>query len=139
MIVQLFCYANPACRIDRCVAASNTRYLHRPEGVASANLTRGSAACGIRVRFCIRGNLPLARVRRRTEDYDRLLGVRPEFVRGEASFVREQWAARPVNGTAIPMAKTRIWPKLDAFPRERRGLCPTSPHCLGRIRTNDVE
>jgi len=50
------------------------------------------------------------------EDYDRLLTrCALNFVRGEDSFVRAQWAARPLIWQAYPQADGAHFAKLDAF------------------------
>ena len=49
-------------------------------------------------------------------DYDRLLGACDlNFVRGEDSFVRAQWARRPFVWQAYSQADGAHWPKIDAF------------------------
>lgn len=48
--------------------------------------------------------------------YDRLLWACDlNFVRGEDSFVRAQWAARPLVWHIYPQAENAHWPKLSAF------------------------
>ena len=50
------------------------------------------------------------------DDYDRLLWLSTvNFVRGEDSFVRAQWAARPFAWHIYPQADGAHWRKLDAF------------------------
>lgn len=49
-------------------------------------------------------------------DYDRLLGASDlNFVRGEDSFVRAQWAERPFVWQAYPQAEGAHRPKIEAF------------------------
>jgi uncharacterized repeat protein (TIGR03837 family) len=49
-------------------------------------------------------------------DYDRaLVDCDLNFVRGEDSFVRAQWAERPFIWQPYPQAGDAHWPKLDAF------------------------
>ena len=49
-------------------------------------------------------------------DYDRLLGACDlNFVRGEDSFVRAQWAQRPFVWQAYRQADGAHWPKIEAF------------------------
>jgi uncharacterized repeat protein (TIGR03837 family) len=49
-------------------------------------------------------------------EYDRLLGACDlNFVRGEDSFVRAQWARRPFVWQAYPQADGAHWPKIEAF------------------------
>jgi uncharacterized repeat protein (TIGR03837 family) len=50
------------------------------------------------------------------DDYDRLLWACDcNFVRGEDSFVRAQWAARPLVWHIYPQQQDAHWPKLEAF------------------------
>lgn len=50
------------------------------------------------------------------EDYDRLLWLSDcNFVRGEDSFVRAQWAERPFVWQIYPQAEGAHWPKLHTF------------------------
>ena len=60
------------------------------------------------------------------DDYDRLLWLSTvNFVRGEDSFVRAQWAARPFAWHIYPQADGAHWRKLDAFvDRYAAGLDP---------------
>lgn len=49
-------------------------------------------------------------------DYDRRLGASDlNFVRGEDSFVRAQWAERPFVWQAYPQAEDAHWTKIEAF------------------------
>ena len=72
--------------------------------------------------------LPIGSVRRRgqlecrvlpflnQDDYDRLLwACDVNFVRGEDSCVRAQWAQKPFVWQAYPQAENAHWPKLDAL------------------------
>ncbi len=50
------------------------------------------------------------------DDYDRLLWACDcNFVRGEDSFVRAQWAGKPFVWQIYPQQDDAHWPKLDAF------------------------
>jgi uncharacterized repeat protein (TIGR03837 family) len=50
------------------------------------------------------------------DDYDRLLWACDiNFVRGEDSFVRAQWAARPMVWHIYPQQEGAHWAKIDAF------------------------
>ncbi len=50
------------------------------------------------------------------DDYDRLLWLSDcNFVRGEDSFVRAQWAERPFVWQIYPQAEGAHWPKLHTF------------------------
>lgn len=64
-----------------------------------------------------RGNLRIHPFQFLTQDdYDRLLWACDcNFVRGEDSFVRAQWAARPFVWHIYPQQEDAHWPKLNAF------------------------
>lgn len=52
----------------------------------------------------------------RQDDYDKLLwSCHFNIVRGEDSFVRAQWAGKPMLWHIYPQAEGAHWPKLDAF------------------------
>lgn len=52
----------------------------------------------------------------RQDEYDQLLwSCDINFVRGEDSFVRAQWAARPFVWHIYPQPESAHWPKLEAF------------------------
>ena len=69
------------------------------------------------------------------DDYDRLLWLSTvNFVRGEDSFVRAQWAARPFVWHIYPQADGAHWRKLDAFvDRHVAGLAPEPAAALRRF------
>jgi uncharacterized repeat protein (TIGR03837 family) len=61
------------------------------------------------------------------DDYDRLLwGCDLNFVRGEDSFARAQWAGRPFAWHIYPQAEAAHWPKLDAFLDLYRASLPSA-------------
>lgn len=63
----------------------------------------------------------------RQEDYDKLLWLCDlNFVRGEDSFVRAQWAGKPLVWQIYPQEEDAHRPKLDAF-LELYGLMITEP------------
>jgi uncharacterized repeat protein (TIGR03837 family) len=65
------------------------------------------------------------------DDYDRLLwSCDLNFVRGEDSFVRAQWAARPCVWHIYPQAEDAHWPKLDAFLGLYREVRPEAGHAM---------
>ncbi len=119
-IVSLFCYDHAP--VDHLLEAwvistSPVRCL-LPEGVAS----RQAAAWAGQSRLVAgdsvqRGNLVLQVLPFvPQENYDRLLWVCDcNFVRGEDSFVRAQWAARPVIWQIYPQQEDAHLPKLEAF------------------------
>lgn len=118
--VSLFCYPNPmlAALFDGWADGNAPVTCIVPEGVAAGALDQWTG-----------GNVPHAgapfrrgRLSIRTipflsqDDYDRLLWLCAcNFVRGEDSFVRAQWAARPFVWHIYPQAEGAHWRKLDAF------------------------
>lgn len=66
------------------------------------------------------------------DDYDRLLwSCDINFVRGEDSFVRAQWAERPFVWQAYPQEATAHWIKINAFlDRYTEGLQPAAADAL---------
>jgi uncharacterized repeat protein (TIGR03837 family) len=69
------------------------------------------------------------------DDYDRLLWLSTvNFVRGEDSFVRAQWAVRPFAWHVYPQADGAHWGKLDAFiDRYSLDLAPEPAAALRRF------
>lgn len=81
-----------------------------------------------------RGNLRLRVLPMLDQDaYDRLLWhCDCNFVRGEDSFVRAQWASRPLIWQAYRQEEEAHWPKLEAFlALYRRDLEPAAVQALG--------
>lgn len=118
--VSLFCYENPALPDLLQTWASGEERLTCviPEGAAA----QGAAAFfGQHEKFAPqawrRGNL-VARIVPFLDqsDYDRLLwSCDCNFVRGEDSFVRALWAARPFAWHIYPQKENAHWVKLNAF------------------------
>lgn len=118
--ISLFCYPNPAlpALLDAWADGDGPVTCIVPEGVAAGALDTWTG-----------GNVPHpghAFVRGRVslnvvpfvaqDDYDRLLwACDVNFVRGEDSFVRAQWAARPFAWHIYPQAEAAHRQKLDAF------------------------
>jgi uncharacterized repeat protein (TIGR03837 family) len=105
--VSVFCYPNPAlAELPDRLANAPTLLLAAP-GAATEALSRQSLPSNARVQA-----LPwLAQA-----DYDRLLRACDlNFVRGEDSFVRAQWAARPFVWHVYPQHDGVHASKLDAF------------------------
>src|SRR5208282_6698063 len=89
-----------------------------PEGVGGEPLERWIASrAPPSGGLLARGRLTLAAVPfLAQDDYDRLLwACDVNFVRGEDSFVRAQWAARPLVWQAYPQAANAHRAKLEAF------------------------
>ncbi|HWS13829.1 MAG TPA: elongation factor P maturation arginine rhamnosyltransferase EarP [Rhodocyclaceae bacterium] len=120
LTVSLFGYANPAAAelLAAWEAGPEPVRCLVPEGpvVADAAAFAGSGplAAGDRLR---RGSLDLRVLPFTDQDgYDRLLWACDlNFVRGEDSFVRAQWAALPMVWQIYPQAEDAHWPKLRAF------------------------
>jgi uncharacterized repeat protein (TIGR03837 family) len=118
--VSLFCYPNPAlpALFDAWTDGDAPVVCLVPDGVAVGALdawTGGNVPHpGHPFR---RGRLSLHAIPFvAQDDYDRLLWLSAvNFVRGEDSFVRAQWAARPFAWHIYPQADGAHWRKLDAF------------------------
>jgi uncharacterized repeat protein (TIGR03837 family) len=137
LLVSLFAYENaalPALLATWADAASPT-YCLLPEGrllpvvadfFGDANLAVGAIRR--------RGALTVAVLPFLTQDdYDRLLWTcNVNFVRGEDSFVRAQWAGRPFIWQIYPQPDGAHWPKLDAF--LRRYSAALSPATAAALR-----
>lgn len=118
--VLLFCYPNrtlPAL-FDAWADADRAVRCTIPEGVATAALDRWLGGdvphAGAPI---VRGHLTIDIVPFVTQDaFDRMLrDADVNFVRGEDSFVRAQWAARPFVWQPYPQAENAHRAKLDAF------------------------
>jgi uncharacterized repeat protein (TIGR03837 family) len=134
ILVSLFCYphAPVASLLDAWSGGDASVVAVVPEGVADHELERWSGSELRRGQPCSRGQLTLARVPFvRQDDYDRILwSCDLNFVRGEDSFVRAQWAARPLIWNVYPQAEDAHRLKLDAFLDRYRSVpsgCDTSP------------
>lgn len=99
--------------VEACAALSLPVWLVAPEGIAAEALQtwsggRDADRCGDVQAFVV-PFLP-------QEQYDELLwACDVNFVRGEDSFVRAQWAARPFVWHIYPQAEGAHWVKLAAF------------------------
>ena len=118
--VSLFAYENPALPdlLDAWAADARPVTCLVPEGriipQLAAWLSVPTLRAGDRLR---RGALQLHILPFTDQDaYDRLLWACDlNFVRGEDSCVRAQWAARPLVWQAYPQAEGAHWEKLDAL------------------------
>ena len=118
--VSLFCYPDAPLQtlLDAWANGSDAIFCAVPEGVADAAidawLATATAASGRSFRG---GALTVARVPFVShEDYDRLLWACDlNFVRGEDSFVRAQWAATPLIWHCYPQTDAAHVAKLGAF------------------------
>ncbi|NWG29951.1 MAG: elongation factor P maturation arginine rhamnosyltransferase EarP [Rhodocyclaceae bacterium] len=117
--ISLFCYENP--RLPALLAA----WLDGEQPIhchVCAGLPRQQVEAWLDETFSAgmtarRGNLTLSALPFLPQpDYDALLGrCHLNFVRGEDSFVRAQWAERPFVWQAYPQAQAGHLIKLDAF------------------------
>jgi uncharacterized repeat protein (TIGR03837 family) len=92
--------------------------VRRAEGVATGALDAWTAGNVPHPRHPYRrGRLTLHAIPFVAQDaYDRLLWSSAlNFVRGEDSFVRAQWASRTCVWNIYPQAQDAHWPKLDAY------------------------
>jgi uncharacterized repeat protein (TIGR03837 family) len=120
LVVSLFCYANAALPALLATWAEGDTEIACvvPEGVADAGIDAWAGSTLARPGDVLRrGRLTLARARFLPQvDYDRLLwACDVNFVRGEDSFMRAQWAARPLVWHAYPQAEHAHLRKHDAF------------------------
>jgi uncharacterized repeat protein (TIGR03837 family) len=118
--VSLFCYPNPAlpALLDAWADGNVPVTCIVPEGIAAGALLAwtGGSVPHPGHPFA-RGRLALHAIRFLSQDaYDRLLwACDVNFVRGEDSFVRAQWAAWPFVWNIYPQAEGAHQRKLDAF------------------------
>ena len=118
--VSLFCYDHPAVEMlfEQWAAAPSRVTCLVPEGVAVRALEKFFAAPSLGVnQLCTAGSLTVRVIPfLEQERYDRLLWACDfNFVRGEDSFVRAQWAARPFVWQIYPQHEDAHRIKLDAF------------------------
>jgi uncharacterized repeat protein (TIGR03837 family) len=118
--VSLFCYPNPAlpALLDAWADGDDPVSCVVPDGVASGALDAWTGGNVPHVgRPYSRGRVALHAIPfLAQDDYDRLLwACDVNFVRGEDSFVRAQWAARPFVWHIYPQAADAHLRKLDAF------------------------
>ena len=115
--VSLFSYANAALPglLEVWSTAAQRITCLVPEGPIVEDVQRFFGVCG--ARQFTRGNLKLHVLPFMEQDsYDKLLwACDVNFVRGEDSFVRAQWAARPFIWHIYPQKGDAHWPKLEAF------------------------
>ena len=137
--VSLFCYphagigglfeawAEAESRV-RCLVPEGTAREAISSFFGAAQLSPGTALC--------RGALELRVFPFLDQDrYDRLLWACDfNLVRGEDSFVRAQWAARPLLWHIYPQSEGAHWPKLEAFLELYcAGLAPAPAAAVGNF------
>src|SRR2546423_14156342 len=140
IVVSLFCYPHvplPAL-LDAWADGDDALLCIVPEGVAAGALDRWTEGKVPHAgQSLTRGRLVIAGIPfLAQDDYDRLLWACDcNFVRGEDSFVRAQWAARPFVWNAYPQAENAHALKQDAFltrfcgglpPEHGAGVCSFS-------------
>jgi uncharacterized repeat protein (TIGR03837 family) len=119
LVVSLFCYDNPALpALLKAWAESDTLVSCRvADGLPRQQVERWlGRAFPVGASLC-RGSLKLDAMPFVPQpEYDCLLaGCDLNFVRGEDSFVRAQWAERPFVWQAYPQADGAHWPKIESF------------------------
>ena len=120
LVVSLFCYANAAlpALLDLWAEGDEPVAVMMPPGVAHADLDRftGGRVPHVGAPF-VRGRLTLAAMPFVDQDaFDRRLWASDvNFVRGEDSFVRAQWAGRPYVWHVYPQEADAHLAKMDAF------------------------
>jgi len=137
--ISLFCYPNPLlpALLDAWADGDAPVTCVVPDGVAVGALDAWTG--GNLPRFGaprVRGRLALHAIPFLAQDeYDRLLWASSvNFVRGEDSFVRAQWAAQPFAWHIYPQAEGAHWTKHDAFlDRYAAGLTPVAATALRRF------
>ena len=122
LVVSLFCYATPALPplLDAWAEGDEPIVCLVPEGVATPSLDAWAAGNVPHAGESItRGRLALMTLPFvAQDDYDRLLWqCDMKIVRGEDSFVRAQWAARPFAWHIYPQADDTHRVKLEEFLR----------------------
>ncbi|MCF7202822.1 elongation factor P maturation arginine rhamnosyltransferase EarP [Pseudomonas oligotrophica] len=119
-LLSLFAYENAAVAgwLDALAEDARPNQLLVPEGRVLADVAAwlGEAKPAAGQRF-VRGALTLDVVRFMTqEEYDQLLWCCDfNAVRGEESFIRAQWAGRPLVWHIYPQEDDAHWVKLEAF------------------------
>lgn len=128
VLVSMFCYPQAPLRhlLDAWATAERPVVCLLPEGVApdQVDAWTGGTVFGVRSPL-VRGQLTLHRIPfTGQDDYDRVLWTCDvNFVRGEDSFVRAQWASHPLIWQAYPQAENAHAAKVAAFlSRYTRGM-----------------
>lgn len=131
-IVSLFCYQHAPVKylLEAWSASLSPVRCLLPQGVVAAQVAEWAEKSHLAIGEHIhRGNLTVQLIPFLSqENYDRLLWACDcNFVRGEDSFVRAQWAARPMVWQIYPQQENVHLSKLQAF---------LDLYCLGLV--NDV-
>lgn len=120
LLISLFSYENPGLGswLDALATSAETTQLLVPEGRILGDLEAWLGIAGLRAGDCQRRGalsihvLPFVE----QDDYDRLLWCCDfNLVRGEDSFLRGQWAGRPLLWHIYQQEEGAHWAKLEAF------------------------
>ena len=139
LIVSLFCYPNPALSplLDAWAEGDEPVLCLVPEGVATPSLDQWTGGNVPHAGQSItRGRLTLTTFPFvAQDDYDRVLWQCDlNFVRGEDSFVRAQWAVRPFVWHIYPQTDDAHRVKLEEFLRRFEvGLDPAAAEAANRF------
>ncbi len=129
--ISLFAYENPAVTslLETLAQAPGTTLLLVPEGRVLTNVNTWAGQTLTAGQCLERGNLTVAVLPLLPhEDYDHLLWACDlNAIRGEDSFVRAQWAGRPLLWHIYPQEEEAHLVKLEAFIRamEKQTAMPT--------------
>ena len=120
--ISLFAYENLAVGglLDTLAHSATPALIVVPEGRVLADVARWATLSSLKAGDRLsRGSLQLAVLPFLSPDiYDRLLwGCEINAIRGEDSFVRAQWAGRPLLWHIYPQEEGAHWAKLEAFIR----------------------
>lgn len=135
-LISLFAYENTAIPgwLDALAAATQTTQLLVPEGRVLGDVARwlgmSDLSAGMQHQ---RGSLHIAVLPFMTQNqYDQLLwSCDFNAVRGEESFIRAQWAGRPLVWHIYPQEEDAHWDKLNAFfELYARDLAPAATNAL---------
>ena len=138
-LISLFAYENTGLDEWLQVLADGSQACHLlvPEGRVLADVQRWLGLPSLRVGSIeVRGTLTVQILPFVSQDdYDRLLWCCDfNAVRGEDSFVRAQWAGRPLLWHIYAQAENAHWDKLEAFLQlYLQGLSPAAQVALGDV------
>lgn len=137
--VSLFGYENPAVMalLEQWAEGAHPTRCIVPAGRILEGVAHFFGRCDVMPRQVLRrGSLTVHCLPMLPQDrYDQLLWACDwNFVRGEDSWVRAQWARRPMVWQAYPQQDGAHWPKIEAFlPRYLSGLPEDCARALERL------
>lgn len=138
-LISVFAYENPGLGawLDALATDNKATHLLVPEGRILGDVQRWLEVDGLKAGALEKRGALTVQVLPfvRQEDYDRLLWCCDfNIVRGEDSFVRAQWAGRPLLWHIYEQEDDAHWVKLDAFLKHYlAGLSPDAAKALSRI------